>query len=272
MSQQHLRKQVSGFLNTPPLWQNQQFGIQQFAFPEIDLRVFQPKAIPSKIRLGHQMEYVFKQLIDFCKDYEVLLHNLAVKNGKRTIGEIDFILKNRQTSELLHIELTYKFYVIDPSMSEPTQQLMGPNRRDMFFTKMEKIKNDQFELLHSKAGTQALLEHHINPAKIKHQACYKAQLFVPYECNTINIKPLNSHCISGRWMRFDDFRTDHFKEFHYYIPFKSEWVIEPHIDVPWNSHFETLIDLNLRMLKENSPMVWMKRSATEYEKCFVVWW
>jgi len=87
-------KQCIGFLNTPPLWKNQQFGIQQFKFPEIDLNGFVPKAIPSKIRLGHQMEFVFKQLIEYSSDYEIVLHNLPIRSGKQTIGEIDFILED----------------------------------------------------------------------------------------------------------------------------------------------------------------------------------
>lgn len=272
MTQEQLLKLVTGFLNTPPLWRNQQFGISQFEFPAIDLSAFQPRAISAKIRLGHQMEQLFKQLIDYGTAYEVLLHNLPVKKGKRTVGEIDFILKNTQSEALLHIELTYKFYIINPEISEPIHQLMGPNKRDMFFTKMEKIKNKQFELLHSKEGVKVLYNNDININDVIHKACYKAQLFAPYRSNQVHIRPLNTNCISGYWMRFELFQTSAFKGYQFYIPNKLQWVIEPHKEVSWIPHFETLMDVNLRMLKENSPMVWMKRSATEFEKFFVVWW
>ncbi|MEP3209913.1 MAG: DUF1853 family protein [Maribacter sp.] len=272
MVQEHLYKQVAGFLNTPSLWSNKQFGISQFEFPEIDLVAFQPREIPSTIRLGHQMEQLFKQLIDYCSAYEILLHNLPVKRGNRTVGEIDFILKDVQTTQLIHIELTYKFYIINPEISEPVHQLIGPNRRDMFFTKMEKIKNKQFELLHSKEGSKALYSNDINSNKLTHQACYKAQLFEPYKSNPIRIRPLNTDCISGYWLRFERFQSSGFKAYQYYIPNKSQWVIEPHKAVSWMPHFETLLDINLQMLKENSPMVWMRRSETEFEKFFVVWW
>ncbi|MFS4491928.1 DUF1853 family protein [Maribacter sp. 2308TA10-17] len=272
MSLAHLQKQCIGFLNTPPLWQNDQFGIRQFEFPEIDLRTFQPQAIPERIRLGHQMEYVFKQLVAHSNRYEILLHNLPIREGKKTIGEIDFILKDIQTEELLHIELTYKFYIINPEISEPIHQLMGPNRRDMFFTKMEKIKNEQFKLLHSKEGTKALYNNNIDSSKISHQTCYKAQLFEPYGSNPVNIRPLNTNCFKGYWLRFEDFKSADFKSYEFYIPYKSQWVIAPHENVPWKSHFEILMDVNLRMLQENAPMVWMKKSETEFEKFFVVWW
>jgi len=267
-----VKKQYIGFLSTPPLWIKEQFGMQQFEFPDIDLTSFQPNPVPEHIRLGHQMEFVFKQLIEHSADYEVLLHNLPVRKGKQTIGEIDFIVENIQTEELIHIELTYKFYIINPEISEPIHQLMGPNRRDMFFSKMEKIKNEQFKLLHSKAGVKALSNNNIDHSKIIHQTCYKTQLFEPYRSKPINIRPLNTNCITGSWLRFEDFKSEEFKQYQFYIPFKAQWVIEPHCDVEWTSHFETLMTINLRMLKENAPMVWMRKYDTEFKKFFVVWW
>ncbi|WP_273566762.1 DUF1853 family protein [Maribacter halichondriae] len=265
-------KQHSAFLTTPPLWTNTQFGIQQFDFPEMDLTGFKAEPIPMKIRLGHQMEYVFKQLIAHSGKYEVLLHNLPIKKDNRTIGEIDFILREVLTEKRIHVELTYKFYIIDPEISEPIHRLMGPNKRDMFFTKIEKIKNEQFELLHSEEGAKALYDKEIEHSEIEHEACYKAQLFIPYGSTLANIRPLNKNCICGHWLRFDEFNSNEFKSHQFYIPYKSEWVMAPHAAVHWSSHHETLLEVNLSMHMENAPMVWMKKSETEFEKFFVVFW
>ncbi|WP_422080282.1 DUF1853 family protein [Ulvibacterium sp.] len=267
-----IKKQFHGFLNTPPLWRNSQFGIRQFNFPKIDLNRFSTRPIPQGIRLGHQMEHVFQQCITHSDTYEILLHGLPIKEGNRTIGEIDFILKEVQTQKLIHVELTYKFYIIDPKISEPIHRLMGPNRRDMFFTKMEKIKEEQFPLLHSHEGIKALSGKAIDSTKIEHQACFKAQLFTPFENTKVPIRPLNVDCILGYWLRFDDFNTKEFRSNTYYIPFKSEWAVVPHTDVPWVSHLEVLMEVNLRMLKENAPMIWMKKPDGQIDKFFVVWW
>ncbi|MFS4468346.1 DUF1853 family protein [Maribacter sp. 2210JD10-5] len=267
-----LLEQCLGFISTPPLWINEQFNIIQFKFPEIDLAQFEPQPIPTKIRLGHQMEHIFKQLLEYSPDYEVLLHNLPIKSGKQTLGEIDFILKEKRTQKLIHVELTYKFYIINPKISEPVHQLMGPNKRDMFFTKMEKIKNHQFTLLHSKEGSKALAKVGVDQQKIEHQTCYKALLFEPYRSNAISIRPLNTDCIMGYWLRFSEFNAAEFKNHEFYIPFKSQWVIAPHDNVEWSSHYEILLELNLRILKENAPMVWMRKSDTVFERFFVVWW
>lgn len=218
------------------------------------------------------MEHICKQLLDHSPTYDILVHNLPVREQKQTLGEIDFILREVETQQLIHVELTYKFYIIDPEISEPIHQLMGPNKRDMFFTKMEKIKNEQFKLLHSQTGKRALAERNIDADTITHQTCYKAQLFEPYGSDPLNLRPLNPNCIVGYWLRIRDFQTEAFKKYSYYIPSKSQWVLEPHAAVQWTSHYETLLEINLRLLKHNAPLVWMKKSETEFEKFFVVWW
>lgn len=268
----HLNQQIQGFLQTPPLWTKIQFGMRQFEFPEVDLTHFQPKPIPQKLRLGHQMEQVCKQLLDHSPTFEVLLYNEPVRQEKQTIGEIDYILKNNTTGKFVHVELTYKFYIINPVISEPIHQLMGPNRRDMFFTKMEKIKNEQFQLLYSTSAQQLLAEKGLQDKELEHQTCYKSQLFEPYRSKPLNIRPLNPNCIMGYWLRLADLQTDRFKAFEFYIPFKTEWVVKPHNKVPWISHFETLMEVNLRLLKQNAPMVWVKKSESQIKKFFVVWW
>ncbi|WP_446051256.1 DUF1853 family protein [Zobellia laminariae] len=267
-----IKEQCFGFLSTPALWTGEEFGINQFVFPEVNLNRFLPKPISKKLRLGHQMEHVFTQLLIRNNTYDLILHNQPVKDENRTIGEIDFILKHRETEKLIHVELTYKFYIIDPTISEPIHRLIGPNRKDMFFTKMEKIRDKQFPLLHSKNGIKTLEERQINHEEIEHQACFKAQLYMPYANADVDITPLNKNCVYGYWLKFKAFEKDDFKNHQYYIPSKSEWVIPPHKKVRWSSHFETLMEVNLHTLNQNAPMLWMKKSDTEFQKFFVVWW
>lgn len=246
--------------------------MEQFVFPYIDQRTFKARSIPDNRRLGHQMEFIFKQLLDQCNAYELMVYNLPIKDGKRTIGEIDFILNEVTSQKLVHVELTYKFYIINPEISEPVHRLMGPNKRDMFFTKMEKIKNEQFPLLHSPQGSAALKLLGMDHQYISHKACFKAQLFAPFGNEKVGIRPLNKACIVGYWLHFDTFNTVEFNAYQFYIPFKAEWPMAPHSRVEWSTHFEILMDLNLRMLKENAPMVWIKKADATIEKCFVVWW
>ncbi len=100
-----------GFLNTPPLWTKQQFGLEQFVFPRLDPDTLDPVSIPKGIRLGHQMEFVFRHCIEQTDRYQLLLHNAPIREGKTTVGEVDFILEDLVEKQFLQVELTYKFYI-----------------------------------------------------------------------------------------------------------------------------------------------------------------
>tara|TARA_R110002051_G_scaffold4192_1_gene22449 strand:- start:14688 stop:15542 length:855 start_codon:yes stop_codon:yes gene_type:complete len=265
-------KQIKGFIDTPPIWEQTQYGIEQFKFPIIDLSDFTTIPIPENLRLGHQIEYACKQLLEISEQYKVLVYNLPIREEKQTLGEIDFILKDVVTEQIIHVELTFKFYIINTDIVEPLHQLIGPNKRDSFFMKMEKIKNRQFTLLHSTAGIKALADKGISITGLVHQTCFKAQLFKPYTVKTLQMDPLNEKCVVGYWLRLPDFTTEAFTAYQFYIPNKRQWVLNPISTSEWTSHANTLLYIEQQLLKQNSPMVWMKRSDTEFEKFFMVWW
>lgn len=264
--------QFKDFLNTPPIWENTQFGIKQFEFPAVDLSDFTPTPIPGNLRLGHQMEIVCKQLLANSSRFEILVFNLPIREGKQTLGEIDFILKDVETEQLIHVELTYKFYIIDPNISEPIHQLIGPNKRDAFFMKMEKIKNKQFTLLHSEAGKKALANLDIDASNLVHQTCFKVQLFKPYKADIVQLEPLNENCVVGYWLRMSGFTGDAFTSYQFYMPNKSQWVLTPNDTFEWMSYADIVLKIEQQLVKQNSPLIWMKKSESEYEKFFVVWW
>lgn len=267
-----MEKQFQGFINTPNLWDGHLLDVEQFDFPVIDLRLFSPNPIPRNIRLGHQIEYIFHQLIEFSGLYEILLFNLPIRNENRTIGEIDFILKNRSDNSLLHIELTYKFYLIDETIAQPINQLIGPNRMDSFYDKITKIKNKQFKLLQKEEATNELKNNSIEIKNISSKACFKAQLFIPFHNKEQAKKPFKKKSIYGFWIRKIDFKASYFYTYLYYLPIKKEWLIEPHIHVPWKTHIEISLEIDAQHNNSKSPMVWLKNAFNVMEKAFVVWW
>lgn len=260
-----------GFLDTPPLWKKQQFGIHQFDFPRLSVTDLCAVNLPDNLRLGHQMEFVFNHLISNSEHFRIVFNNLLIDEGKLRVGELDFILEDMRTKSHVHVELAYKFYLIDAKKSEPIYRLVGPNKRDMFFTKLDKLKEKQFPLLQHPSLKQYWEASGINPLEIEQQCCFKAQLFEAVDSVT-SIRPLNTDCIVGKWINFDAFNKPEYKSFQYYIPKKIEWVINPHNKVPWASHYEILLDINVRMLKEQAPMVWIKKEDDNFEKWFIVWW
>lgn len=264
-------KHINGFLNSEPLWMGNQFGLQQFKMPIVDLEAFKPRPIPTNLRLGHQIEHILTQILDYCDDYELLAHSIQIKKGNDTIGELDYLIKSN-SRQIVHLELSYKFYLLDPDISEPIHRLVGPNRRDMFFTKLDKTKDKQLSLLYTDHCKRTLIRKALPTDNIEQQVCFRAQLFAPYQRKSPSIRPLNTNCVVGYWLRFVVFETDDFKDHTYYLPRKYEWLHEPHTGVKFNSFFDTLMEINLQHLNERSPMVWMKKKDNSLEKFFVVWW
>jgi hypothetical protein len=272
-------KHIHGFLASPPLWKHMQFGLQQFEIPLVDLTHFEPQPIPEKLRLGHQIEYILHQILSHSDRYEVLAHNIQIKKGNDTLGELDFIIRSclpaRQVCEskkLLHLELTYKFYIIDPSIDAPIHRLIGPNRKDAFFAKLEKTKQKQLPLIHTEEGKQTLKNLGIEASELDQQVLFIGQLFTPYNTVVPSIETLNTDCIVGFWIRMQDFTSDAFQTYQYHITYKKEWIHTPHLDVQWISYDKALLDVKKKHLLKRAPMVWVKQPDDIIEKCFIVWW
>lgn len=265
-------KLLKAFIETPPLWLDEQFDVQQFVFPEIDYRKVPNSKVPARMRLGHKMEHILKNCLKGQSVYELIAHNTAVKRDNRTIGEIDFLLKDSRDRGILHLELTYKFYLIDTAFSEPKYQLLGPNRKDKFHAKLEKLKNMQFRIPFAEEGKAQLAMQDVATENLRQEVCFKAQLFAPYSEPNVCIKPFNSHCVVGFWLPYKAFITPKFQSYEYYLPVKDEWIISPYDTSSWMSYFKLLPELKTLMFNKRSPMVWVKKKESVFEKFFITWW
>lgn len=264
-------QQILGFINTPALWDKSLLGVEQFNFPTIDIENFEPKPIPKNIRLGHQIEHMFHQLIEHSKAYEILLFNTPIRDNKRTIGEIDFILKDNKSQELIHLELSFKFYLVDEANSIVIHQLIGPNRKDSFYEKIQKVINKQFKLIHTKEAINILHDNKIKTKNIISKACFKGQLFTKYKTINTSLSPFNNNCIFGYWITLKEFSITEFRSSKYFLPIKHQWIITPHQEVDWLTFSETFAIITTQHLNQNSPMVWRKIDDSTFEKIFVVW-
>ena len=265
-------KHIQGFLASPPLWKQEQFGLKQFVIPEIDLNTFRPQPIPDNLRLGHRVEHILYQLLDHSEACDVLAHNIQIKRGNDTLGELDFLIRFRESGQLLHLELTYKFYIIDSNIPEPIHQLIGPNRKDAFFAKLEKTKQKQFPLLYTEEGLKTLQSLAIDPSQIEQQVLFIGQLFTPYKTIPSSIHPLNTDCIVGFWIQVSDFKSSVFKGYQYYITQKKEWIYTPHQEVDWISYQEAFSQVQSKHLQKRAPIVWIKKEDGTIDRCFIVWW
>ncbi len=266
-------KQYTGFINTPPLWLGTQYNLTQFILPSINLSNFTPEPIPTNLRLGHQVEYIFKQLLNHSERYEVIAHNIQIKRDKITLGELDFIVEDRfRESVKIHIELTYKFYIIVPTKDEPIKQLVGPNQKDHFYLKIIKTREQQLPLAHTKEGRDALAAYNIDITKLEQRTLFMGQIFTPYS-QPINLpREINKRAIAGYWIAYIDFCTATFKPHKYYVTTKPEWLHQPHKAVKWLDHTDVVAIIKNKHLSKRAPLLWVYKENGSFEKVFVVWW
>lgn len=229
-------------------------------------------SIPSNVRLGHKIEHIFLKLIQHSRQYKVIGHNIPIRKEKVSLGEIDFLLQDIDSKQFIHIELTYKFYVVPEEGTNMALHLIGPNQRDSFKAKKERIINHQIPLLKTSEATSVLHRLHINPEELVHRVCFKSQLFIPFLVNNWDVAPFNPSCISGRWVPFHKFNSLEFYEHRYYLPTKPEWLLNPHNEVNWLRHSDILDVVTVQLKKRNSPLIWMKSSDFNMVKLFVLWW
>lgn len=225
--------------------------------------------LPINLRLGHIAETVVSQLIKSSSNYNVLRENVQIIEEGKTIGEVDFIIKDEKTSELTHLELAYKFYLFDPNISEHIiDNWIGPNRNDSLKEKLQKLKEKQFPLLYQKASQSNFKN--INTQEIKQALCLLASLFIPYGYKR-NFSASYQKAIKGYYVNFETFKSFNHSEKLYHLPSKKEWGIDPSENEKWISFNHLKEDVITCIDEQQAPLCWQKE-ADSYLQFFIVWW
>jgi len=244
-------------------------GFPTFDLSELNVSTdleFQP---PTNLRLGHLVEKVVSELIKSSSNYKVVYENVQLIEDKKTIGELDFIIEDRHTKQLIHLELAYKFYLFDPSISSnPINNWIGPNRNDTLKEKLEKLKDKQFPLLYHSCAKTTLNDIVIN--EIDQALCFLVSLFIPYEYKA-RFSPVYEKAIKGYYINLETFiGFDHSEKF-YYVPSKKEWGMDPSENELWTDFDGVEKQIKICIKEKQAPLCWRKYKD-DYLAFFVVWW
>lgn len=109
-------------------------------------------------RLGHYFEELYHFLLTELLGWPVLLRNLAIRNDQgRTLGELDFIVRNLQTGALEHHEVAVKFYLAHGLGN--SLRWYGPNARDRLDLKTDRMVEHQCTMTERPETIRQLREH-----------------------------------------------------------------------------------------------------------------
>ena len=115
-------------------------------------------------KLGHLCEQALAHLLERSSDFDLLETSLPVRKDRHhTLGELDFLLREKKNGSLIHLELATKFYLAVPTKAGLT--LPGPDARDDYFKKLSRLRNHQLTLAtrHRESLPEAYREHEILP-------------------------------------------------------------------------------------------------------------
>ncbi|WP_109852244.1 DUF1853 family protein [Aquimarina sp. AU58] len=272
-----IKNEYLGFLNSKPLWTDKTLlGLSPFNIEEILENDALPDETEINIRdnevLGKRIEFFFEYGITNTDQYEIIAKNIQVYQNKITIGELDFLVKDHRNNNTLHIEVVYKFYLYDPLIEGELQQWIGPNRKDTLLQKIEKLKTKQLPLLYREETLSILEDLHINSKSIHQQVYYMANLFVPVSMKKELYPIVNNQCIIGFWISLKDFTSEQYDSFHFNIPKKKDWVIDPKYSDAWFSFEDIKEQVQISLSQKKSPLLWMRSNEDSYDRFFVVWW
>ena len=96
-------------------------------------------------KLGHLFEDALASLILASDRLELLEQNLQLRDEHlKTVGEVDFLLKENATPTLIHLELATKFYLAVATGDGIA--LPGPDARDNYYRKLARMRDHQLGL------------------------------------------------------------------------------------------------------------------------------
>lgn len=143
-------------------------------------------------RLGFFYQWLWQQLITHHPDYEMVAEEIQLHEAGRTVGAIDFLVKNKCSGELEHWEVAIKFYLAWE------QQWPGPNAKDNLDKKAQRMLSHQLPLSDS-ATYRTQFAHQFGQPTVK-RLIMQGRLFTPaYRNDTGSSIAINPAASFGQW-------------------------------------------------------------------------
>ena len=269
-----LQEQFTGFLKTGQLHFNEALlPYSSFSLEPINETLSQDFVMPENIRLGQRMEVFMEDALKH-SSYNILVKNLQLIKDKTTLGELDFILKDKKSLAVVHLEMVYKFYLYRPEISGFWwDKLIGPNVKDQLTYKLDKLKQQQFPIA-LKSYSKFILEEIIGEfVEIKQQLCFKAQIYIPVNFTDTSETESFRECIAGTYYLINELNLLDIKSLRFYIPVKNDWVrmpIENEITLYYKDFYKKM---SAALEEQRSYMFWVKDyNSTLVTRHFVTWW
>lgn len=185
---------------------------------------------PKNKRLGFYSEALLSFFFQTFPGIELLLQNYQIIEDKRTLGEVDFIIKWQD--RIIHIECAVKFYLCDHSKDvQDLHSWIGPACKDDLGRKMKKVIEHQLPIIESSS-----FRDFFDYSNIESFIFLKGKLFVNQEVQCDWVKK----SLLGQYLYLKEFKNS--SELH--LLSKPNW-LSIHNEKDLNDATETLTDNSL---------------------------
>lgn len=136
--------------------------------------------------------------------YRLIAHGLAIRSSGRTLGELDFLVEDRQSGEIQHWEVAVKFY-LGIREGRGHENWIGPGMRDRLDLKVSHLVEHQLRLASTPVAAQLIRDMGLAPPV---PVCLlKGRLFYPPHADWNTWAPAGASPghPSGWWMHQADF-------------------------------------------------------------------
>lgn len=267
--------QYKAFFKTPLLIQNPDDfikNIRVFDFKPNDY-FLPPQFETNQKFIGKRAELFMLEALQQSEQYEVIAHSLQIIRQKQTLGEFDFLVRDLVTAEVFQLELVYKVYLFDASLSTTADFCwIGPNRRDRFEDKLHKLKTKQFPLLYQKNATSELDSLGLKQKSIQQRLCFKAMLFKPFQEKLPEFSTLTNFQVEGEWLSKELFYSQDWKDFQFMMPQKLNWFNSASRVEQWFTLEQIRPDIDSYLASGRSALLFLKDPNEHFYKLFLTNW
>ena len=148
-------------------------------------------------KLGHLYEDALDILLGSTPRYDPLARGVQIrKEAGHTLGELDFLVRDLAAGQLIHLELAVKFYLAVET--DNGFLLPGPDARDNFFRKLEKMRAHHLVLVEK---YRDLLPEEFRGEDIVVQQLVQGCIFDRVNAGRlVEAEFLNPHGRRGKWL------------------------------------------------------------------------
>ncbi len=134
--------------------------------------------------LGSYFEALWEYFFLHDPDFDIIAKNLQIRDGKRTLGELDFVVLDRRTGQHSHLELAIKFYLGFEApnafrYTDGKHLWVGPQARDRLDLKLARTLEHQLTLSEHPVARATLAE--LGVKSVDPRLLFKGYLFAPLE-------------------------------------------------------------------------------------------